>query len=365
MSAPSAASTAAKATDTGAGTTPATTVGTPAPAHSVPPNRRMVAVIVLIPVIAALALWAFAWPNARTAPRDLPLGVAGPATAVAQVEKQLAHREGAFEIHRYADETAAREAIEDRTVYGAVVVTQAGPKLLTASAASPMVAQLLQQAVTRQAAEEGTRVAITDVVATSPNDPRGAAFGAGVLPLALAGTASGAMVTLLGLRRGRAAGALVGAAVLVGLAATAITESWLGVLGGHWWAEAGVLSLTTLAVGGTVAGFASLLGKPGMGLGALLIVFVGNPFAGAATAPQLLPEPAGTLGRLLPPGAGVSLLRSVSFFDGAAALAPALVLTAWAAFGLAAVLLGHLLRRAPKPAERTATEPGPAPVPAG
>jgi hypothetical protein len=61
------------------------------------------------------------------------------------------------------------------------------------------------------------------------------------------------------------------------------------------------------------------------------------------------------------PGAGVSLLRSVSFFDGAAALA----LTAWAAFGLAAVLLGHLLRRAPKPAGRTVTEPGPAPVPAG
>jgi type IV secretory pathway TrbD component len=65
------------------------------------------------------------------------------------------------------------------------------------------------------------------------------------------------------------------------------------------------------------------------------------------------------------PGAGGSLLRSVSFFDGAAALAPALVLTAWAAFGLAAVLLGHLLRRAPKPAGRTVTEPGPAPVPAG
>ncbi|WP_416070206.1 hypothetical protein [Streptomyces scabiei] len=102
-----------------------------------------------------------------------------------------------------------------------------------------------------------------------------------------------------------------------------------------------------------------------MGLGALLIVFVGNPFASAATAPQLLPEPAGDLGRLLPPGAGASLLRPVSFFDGAAALAPALVLTAWATFGLAAVLLGHRLRRDPKPAGRTATEPGPSPVPAG
>lgn len=371
MSAPSAAPTAAQATDTGAGTTPATATaatsaatGTATPAHSAPPSRRMVAIIVLIPIIAALALWAFAWPNARTAPRDLPLGVAGPATATAQVEKQLKQHEGAFEIHRYADEAAARDAIEARTVYGAVVVTQAGPKLLTASAASPMVAQLLQQAVTQQAAAEGVQVETTDVVAAPANDPRGSAFGSSVLPLALAGTVSGAAVTLFGLRRGRAAGALVGAAVLVGIVATTIADSWLGVLGGNWWAEAGVLSLATLAVGATVAGCAALLGRAGIGLGGLLVVFLGNPFAGAATAPQMLPEPVGTLGQFLPPGAGASLLRSVSFFDGAAALAPTLVLTAWATLGLAAVLLGHLLKRHPKPTEQATTEPAPAPAPA-
>ncbi|MDT0571390.1 ABC transporter permease [Streptomyces sp. DSM 3412] len=350
MSAPSAAPTAPQAT----GTVPTT--------PSLPPGRRMVAVIVLIPLVAALALWAFAWPNARTAPRDLPLGVAGPATAVAQVEQQLKQRDGAFEIHRYADEAAARDAIEDRTVYGAVVVTRSGPKLLTASAASPMVAQLLQQAVTQQAAEEGVRVTTTDVVAGPANDPRGAAFGSSVLPLALAGTASGAMVTLFGLRRGRAVGALIGAAALVGTAAATLADSWLGLLGGHWWAEAGVLSLATLAVGATVAGLASLLGRAGLGLGALLIVFLGNPFAGASSAPQMLPEPVGTLGQLLPPGAGASLLRSVAFFDGAGALAPTLVLTAWAALGLTAILLGDLLKRRTRSSEPST--PTPAPVPA-
>lgn len=92
-----------------------------------PHGRRMVAVAVLVPLLAALALWAFAWPAARTAPRDLPLGVAGPAAATAQVEQQLAQHEGAFEIHRYADEAAARDAVEDRTVYGAVVVTPRAP----------------------------------------------------------------------------------------------------------------------------------------------------------------------------------------------------------------------------------------------
>ncbi|WP_236579697.1 ABC transporter permease [Streptomyces sp. HM190] len=358
MSATSTAPSAAERTATATAATTATpdTQGAPG-AHALPPGRRMAAVIVLVPVVAALALWAFAWPNARVAPRDLPLGVAGPATATAQIAQRLEQRDGAFEVRRYADEAAARDAIEERTVYGAVVVTEAGPKLLTASAASPMVAQLLQQAVGEQAAREGARVEVTDVVATPAEDPRGSVFGSSVLPLALAGTASGAVVTLLGLRGARAAGALAGAAVLVGLTAAALAHTWLGALTGDWWAEAGVLSLTTLAVGATVTGLASLLGRAGLGLGALLIVFLGNPFSGAASAPRMLPEPAGTLGQWLPPGAGATLLRSVSFFDGAAALSPALVLTWWAVLGLGAVVVGPALRQSKRHAASESATP--------
>ncbi|MFF3848129.1 ABC transporter permease [Streptomyces sp. NPDC002328] len=313
-----------------------------------PPARRVIAVVVLVPLLAALALWAFAWPAARTAPRDLPLGVAGPATATAQLEKQLSTHEGAFEVHRYEDEAAARAAIEDRTVYGAVVVTPQGPELLTASAASPVVAQLLQQAVSQQAAAQGTEVRVVDVVAAPEKDPRGAALGASVLPLALAGIVAGAVVTVLGLRGVRAVVALVGAAVLVGLVAVTLAHSWLGVLTGDWWAEAGTLALSTLAVSAAVAGCAALLGPAGIGLAGLMVMFFGNPFSGAASAPQMLPEPAGTIGQWLPPGAGTTMLRSVSFFDGAAATGPALTLTWWAALGLGAVLLGHTMKNRAK-----------------
>ncbi|MDF3148648.1 ABC transporter permease, partial [Streptomyces sp. T21Q-yed] len=183
----------------------------PTPSATPPRNaapRRLIAVVVLVPVLAALALWAFAWPATRTAPRDLPLGVAGPAAATAQVEKQLNRHEGAFELHRYADEAAARDAIEDRTVYGAIVVTAQGPELLTASAASPVVAQTLQRAVTEQAAATGTQAKTVDVVPAPEKDPRGAALTSSVLPLALAGIAAGMLVTLLGLRGLRAVTAL-------------------------------------------------------------------------------------------------------------------------------------------------------------
>jgi hypothetical protein len=311
--------------------------------------RRLIAVLLLVPALAALALWAFAWPAARTAPRDLPLGVAGPAAATAQMEKRLAGHQGAFEVHRYADEAAARNAIEDRTVYGAVVGTPQGPKLLTASAASPVVAQLLQQAVAEQASTDGTPVRTVDVVPAPDKDPRGAALNASVLPLALAGIAAGSMVTLLGLRGLRAVTALVGGGVLVGLAAAGIAHSWLGVLGGNWWAEAATLGLATLAVSGAVAGLAALLGRAGIGIAAGIVMLFGNPFSGAPSAPQMLPEPVGVIGQWLPPGAGTTLLRSVSFFDGAAATGPALTLTWWAALGLGAVLLGGALKsRTPK-----------------
>ncbi|MDP5310285.1 ABC transporter permease [Streptomyces poriferorum] len=317
------------------------------------PNRRLVAVVLLVPVVVALALWAFAWPAARMAPRDLPVGVAGAAPAAGRLAQQLEQRDGAFEIHRYDSEAAARTAIEDRSVYGAVVVTPKGPELLTASAAGPVVAQLLREAVAASGAA-GTAVPVTDVVAAPAADPRGSVLGASILPLAIAGVAAGSAVTLLRLRGGRAVTALLGVAALVGIVAAALTDSWLGVITGDWWSEAGTLGLTVLAIGATVAGLAALVGPAGVGLGSLLMVLVGNPFSGVTSAPELLPRPVGAIGQWLPPGAGGSLLRSVAFFDGRAAGGPALILALWAALGLTAVIGGGR-RRLPAPDAPEAT----------
>ncbi|MEU0146177.1 ABC transporter permease [Streptomyces sp. NPDC006288] len=303
------------------------------------PNLRAVAAVLLAPLVVTLALWAFAWPAARIAPRDLPVGIAGAAPAAEQLRERFERQEGAFEIHRYADEAAARAAIEDRVVYGAVVITAQGPRLLTASAAGPVVSQLLAGAATAAVPSEGG-IPVTDVVAAPEADPRGSALGASVLPLTLAGVAAGAIVTLLKLRGARAALTLLGAAALVGVAATAVTHSWLGVVTGDWWTEAGAVGLTVGAIGAAVAGFAALLGTPGIGVGALLMVLLGNSFSGVTSAPELLPEPVGALGQWLPPGAGGSLLRSVAFFDGSAAGGPAVVLALWTLLGLTAVLVG-------------------------
>lgn len=321
-----------------------------------PHRRALIGATVLIPLVIAIALAAFAWPAARLAPRDLPIGVAGPGAG--SIEQRLAERTGAFDVRRYEDETAVRAAIEDREVYGAVVAMPSGMTVLTASAASPLVAQLLQQAFAAPANAGGPPVTVVDVVAADADDPRGAALGASVFPLVLAGVLIGVALSFVARPGLEQAAALIVAATLTGLVATGVAQGWLGIFGGNWLLNAGVLSLTVLAIGATVAGLAALLGRAGLPLGALLMVFVGNPFSGVTTAPELLPQAAGVIGQLLPPGAGGTLLRSTAFFDGASATWPLVVLGTWTLLGLMAVGVAAL-----RPARAAAVESA-APVPA-
>src|SRR5262245_48497554 len=107
-------------------------------------RARLGIVLVLVPVLVALALAAFAWPAANLAPRDLPLGLVGPAPVVATIRQQLRTRApDAFDLHAYASEADARAAIKNRDIYGAIVLAPSGTVLLVASAASPLVAQLI------------------------------------------------------------------------------------------------------------------------------------------------------------------------------------------------------------------------------
>ena len=207
-------------------------------------GHRHLPAVLLIPVVVALVLTLFAWPQARLEPRDVPIGVAGSPEAIAPIEARIAEAGDAFEVHRYADEAAARAAIEDRDVYGAIVASPVGVTLLTASAGSPSVAGLMQEqfAVPAQAAEGGDApvpTQVVDVVPAPEDDPRGAALGASVLPLLLAGIITGVLISTATTPGLLQAGALVAASVLAGLAAVAIAQGWLDVLEGSWVANAG------------------------------------------------------------------------------------------------------------------------------
>jgi hypothetical protein len=318
----------------------------PLAAH--PPWRQLVIVSVLLPLMIVLAVLAFAWPAARIAPRDLPVGIVSGAASQRVVQGLTRAEPGGFDVHQYADQAAARTAIEDREVYGAFAVTPRGVTVLEASAASPTVAQLLStvgQQLARHASGPDRVVSATDVdvVPTSASDPRGLVLGSVLLPLTICGIIMAAAVGLvLGFRPAwRQILALAVISATAGFGAFLIAQGFLSALPHEYLATWAALSLIVLAIGATAAGLIALAGPAGLGLSAALMIFIGNPFSGATSAPQLLPAVVARIGQWLPPGAAASLLRSTAYFGGHGASGPLRVLILWSVFGLATIVAGH------------------------
>jgi hypothetical protein len=299
---------------------------------------RAVAIATAVVILQSLLVAFFAWPALRTAPRDLPVVVAGPAPAVAAVKTRLdTLRPGGFEVTAVADEAAADRALREREAYAAFLPGADGSMTVhVASAASPTVATLLTQQLAA-----GGQVRVVDVVAIDSDDPRGAGLASAFLPMLLTAIIAAALLWLA--VRGRWARLLGVAvfAVLAGLAEAAILQYGYDALPGSYLANASVLALVSAAIAALVAGLAAVLGRAGVAVGALVVFVLGNPLSGIASAPELLPQPWGAIGQFLPPGAGATLLRSTAYFDGAAAAAPAWTLAAYALVGAALILLAR------------------------
>jgi hypothetical protein len=319
-----------------------------------PPWRQMLIVSTALPTVIVAAVLAFAWPASRIQPRDLPVGIVGSTSESRTVIEHLeTARPGGFDFHRYADPAHAREAITNRQVYGAFARTPGHLVVFDARAASTAVAQLLTTVGTNlvdaanfQAAAHGqapVQLMVRDVVPLSAADPNGLVFSATLLPLTICSVIIAAAVGLLIKFRPawRQLVALTVVSAVAGAGAYLISQAFLGALPEHAAADWASLTLTILAMSASTAGLIALIGAAGLGISAVLMVFIGNPFSGANSAPQLLPVPVNHIGQSLPPGAGANLLRSAAYFNGSAATGHLAVLLAWIALGFAGIILGH------------------------
>ncbi|HEX4190002.1 MAG TPA: ABC transporter permease [Marmoricola sp.] len=307
--------------------------------------RQLLLISVVLPAVVGLAVLAFAWPAANIAPRHVPIGIVGADTQTEQAVRALdATSPGAFDLTVYADAAAARRAVRDRDIYGALDLTD-GVTAYTASAASPSVATLLtgvaDQLDAKLAAGDGPRV--VDLVPTDAQDPRGVVLSSSLLPLTICSIIIAAAIALV-LKFGPAWRMILGLAsvsAMAGLAIYLVGQADLGVFPHQGLGTWATLALLVFAMSSSTAGLITLIGGSGLGIAAALMVFVGNSFSGATSAPQLLPGPAHRIGEILPPGAGANLLRSVTYFDGSGAGDYLTVLLLWAAFGVVAIIGGH------------------------
>ncbi len=320
-----------------------------APALRPPGTVRLVATAVGLVGVLTLLVLAFLWPAATSQPRGIRVAVAGPPAVVAALAGTLPAG-GAFDVTPVPDRAAAVAAIESRDVVGALVVGRQ-PEVLAASAAGTQLSQAMtalagqaQQALQAQADAAATAtgraaghvtVTVTDVVPLSPDDARGIGFTVGMYPLVIGGILGGVGLWLTVAGPWRRSTAILVYAVAAGLALAAVMRSWFGTLQGSWWAQAAAVALMLAAIAGPVAGLAAWLGWPGVPVGSVLMLLLGNPLSGVTVPEQFLPAPWGAVGQWLPPGAGGSLLRDLSYFPSADATRPWLVLGTWALAGLA------------------------------
>lgn len=302
-------------------------------------------------LVAALSLMflAFANPMIHSGADHLPLAISGPEAAVSTVNDQLeSTNPGAFQTTTYDSADEVQAAVEDREAVGGLSLSQQGVTITTATGAGTPYVTILQQ-IGAGLEQSGQDVTYQDVAPTTGDDPNGLGLGALALPTVFGGMISGVLLSTL--LKNRPLPKIVGSltvAILGGAAIAAILQFGFHATDGNYWLLAGAVSLGIASVSLTILGLESVFGAPGLGLGAITMMFISNPLAGTQAGQAWLPHPWGEFGQVLPLGAASTLARSAAYFDGAGAGAAITVLTCWVVLGLALILLGASRRPSSK-----------------
>ncbi len=334
-------------------------MSTTTPAQHPQSIGRAVAIGVALSAVVAVVLIAFLWPIVTASVKSLPIAIVGPSAQVEQLEAALDERApDGFVITALDDRDAAVDAIETREVYGAIVLDPRSPEVLVASAASPAVAQqlgafapALQAQLTAALAAQGVTppapivVEVTDVVPLAETDERGAGLAAASFPLLIGSLLGGFAISLALTGVWRRLVALAVYSMVAGFAIVGILQGWFGALQGDFLVNSGAVALALLAGAGTIVALASVLGRPGVAIGVVLLLLIANPISSAAQPLEFLLAPWGAVGQWFPPGAAATLLRDLSYFPSADASFPWLVLVGWAVAAVLLTVVGGALRR--------------------
>lgn len=345
-------------------------------------------------LIVAVVILAFTWPTKTMEAKNLPVSIAGPEVTVSQFEQSLKDQGiETFDLKQASSREEAEQQIKQRETYGAIIFTEgAAPEVLTAPAANTAATQILNGVATQLNAqiqqkalaaktealtqavqaggEQGAQAAAqleqmkvqaehasamevktTAVVPLSESDSSGTGLAIAAFPLVIGGILGGSFSVLRvnGTWRRFATATLY--AVIGGALTALILSTWFGFIPGDFATLWAAFAATYLATASFMIGFGSLLGPAaGLGLGAVITMFIGNPISGATMPSAFLPGAWGAIGQMMVPGASSTLLRSIAYFPEAATSDQWLVLGSWIAFGLLTGVLGWALKE-----RRTAT----------
>jgi hypothetical protein len=274
-------------------------------------------------------------------PHHVPVAVVGTIPQDSPIR-----RSSALRLVQKPDERAARAAITDREAYGAVVLPSR--QLLVATAASPAVAQVLEQAF------GGIGLRVQDIRPLATGDPRGLSIFYAVLAWVFGGYLGAFILGLVigqksrGLHRALARlSALAVYSVAAGLLGALVAEPILNALSGHFLALAGIGMLIVFAAAALTEALQALFGMVGPAIALVALILLGNPATGVAFSPAMIPGFWRAIGFWLPPGAGLHAETGAVYFQGHATLGALAVLAVYAGVSAAvALVMGH--RRRPR-----------------
>jgi hypothetical protein len=270
-------------------------------------------------------------------------------------------------VRRYADESAARAALLDTDVRGVLVAGAPRDRVLVAQALGAAPTQTVTSALVGLAARTGAPAVVHDLRPLPAGDRRGLSTLFTVIGTLIPSLVFGVLLSVFGRRlsaRVRWTAVAVYAA-LAGLVAAFNVDLLVGALSGDFAGIALVCGLLALAVSAAAHGLGHLGGPAGIVLAILTLLLVGLSTTGGAVTYEFEPGFYAAVSQLLPPGAALTAVRNVQYFDWAATLTPLTVLGAWAAGGLALGLVGERLGPHVRAAARaSAVVPG-APATAG
>ena len=349
---------------------------------------KVIATSVLASLLVALVVLAFTWPTKTMEAKNLPVSIAGPEVTVSQFEQSLKDRGiETFELKQATSREDAENQIKQRETYGAIVFTEgAAPEVLTAPAANAAATQMLNGVATQlntqiqqkalaaktqaltQAIEAGGEqgaqaaaqleqmkaqaeqasamtVKTTAVVPLSESDSSGSGIAVAAFPLVIGGILGGSFSALRvnGTWRRFVTATLY--AVIGGALTALILNVWFGLIPGDFATLWAAFSATYLATASFIVGVSALTAPiVGLGVGAVITMFIGNPISGASMPSVFLPGAWGAIGQMMVPGASSTLLRSIAYFPEVATSGQWLVLGSWIAFGLLAGVIGWALK---------------------
>ncbi|MEU9184473.1 DUF3533 domain-containing protein [Streptomyces sp. NPDC048484] len=319
------------------------------------------ATLLVIGVVALQLLFIASYVGAlhHPKPKDVAFGVVAPGTAAEQTTARLEQLPGKpLDPRTLADEATAREQIANRDIDGALLIDPHGTTdtLLIASGGGKTLSNALASLTTELEKKEGRTVRTVDVMPADAQDANGLTPFYLVVGWCVGGyLCASALAISAGARPADPRRAVIRLAAMAlvaiagGLGGAVIVGPVLGALPGSVAALWGLGALITFAVGAATLALQCVFGIVGIGVAVLLVVILGNPSAGGALPPPMLPPFWKTIGPALPPGAGTWAARSIAYFKGNDVTVSLLVLSAWAAAGTIITLAAGSRRRQAQP----------------